>query len=346
MLPGAGFAWGLTMRGAGLQNLAYPLRSVQGTVTPSRMFFVRDHFEPPKVSLETWSLRVEGRVQHSYALGFSDLVELPSRKLEAVLECAGNGANGSAVSNGVWEGVPISVLLATAHPASDASSVLLEGADRGHLLSDRPLLPYSQVVPMKKCLDPSSLVAYKLNDLALPKRNGFPARALLAGWYGMDSVKWLQRIVVLGPGDRDTVFEKSGMNREYNRLTRQNGHLRVARVSSVKVKSAIAWPSDASKIPAGRYSVWGFAWSGSAAIDSVLVTTNSGKRWDPATLSPHSPRYGWTRWSYPWNARPGEYNVMSRATDRNGNQQPLRRDPTRKDTYELDWCAPVHCTVG
>lgn len=334
------------MGGAEMQNVAYPLRLIQGTVTPSSTFFVRDHFEPPKVSLETWNLRVEGRVQHPYRLNFSDLVESPSRKLEAILECAGNGANGSAVSNGIWEGVPISALLTMARPASDASSVLLEGADRGHFLSDRPSLPYSQVVPMEKCLDQSSLVAYKLNNLALPMRNGFPARALIAGWYGMDSVKWLQRIVVLGPADRDTAFQKSGMNREYNRLTSNNGHLHIARVSSIKVKSVIAWPSEALKIPAGHYSVWGFGWSGGAAIASVLVTTNGGKHWETARLGPRTSRYAWTRWSYTWNAKPGEYRLMSRATDENGNEQPLQRDPTRKDTYELNWCLPVRCTVG
>ena len=43
-------------------------------------------------------------------------------------------------------------------------------------------------------------MAFKLNDRFLPRKNGFPARALFPGWYAMDSVKWLQRVVVLGPG--------------------------------------------------------------------------------------------------------------------------------------------------
>src|SRR2546427_11794594 len=60
------------------------------------------------------------------------------------------------------------------------------------------------------CLEESSLVAYKLNDRFLPLGNGFPARAVLPGWYAMDSVKWLRRIVVLGSQDEATEFHESG----------------------------------------------------------------------------------------------------------------------------------------
>jgi len=67
------------------QNLSYPLREVQGTLTPPDLFFVRDHFSEPQLSLETWQLGIEGRVAHPYQLSFSDLLELPTKKVEAVL---------------------------------------------------------------------------------------------------------------------------------------------------------------------------------------------------------------------------------------------------------------------
>lgn len=327
--------------GANPQNLSYPLRSLQGTVTPSEMFFVRDHFRPPELSLGTWKLSIEGRVEHPYELNFSDLVELPSKKLEAFLECAGNAANGSAISNGVWEGAPLSALLKTARPSADAAFVLLEGSDRGSLFPDRPPLPYTQVVPIEKCMDAGSVVAYKLNDLTLPKKNGFPARALLAGWYGMDSVKWLQRVVVLDRDAGQTAFEQSGMNRVYNRVEKN----KVTRLSAVQIKSALAWPGDGAHLPAARHLLWGFAWSGTAPIRSVAVSTDGGKQWTAADLSSPPTQYAWTRWSYTWVAKPGEYVLMSRATDQSGARQPLQRDPLRKDTYELNWCTPVRCVV-
>ncbi len=344
-LSGSALAGLPALADSGPENLSYPLRSLDGTLTPPKRFFVRDHFEPPSPLLETWQLRIEGRVEHPYRLDYSDLVELPSAKLEAVLECAGNAAGGSAVSNAVWEGVPIAELLARAKPLGDATALLFEGADAGVLMPGTQPGPYSQLLPLSKCLEPSSLIAYKLNETVLPAKNGFPARALFPGWYGMDSVKWLRRVVVLGPEDRATAFQASGMDRLYNRVTPAAGKDQVTRLSALQVKSAIAWPGKDVRLPAARHLVWGFAWTGTGAIDKVLLTTDNGKTWTPAHLEPARNGFGWVRWTYSWNAKPGDYILMSRASDRAGHEQPLHRDPARKDAYELNWCAPLTCHV-
>jgi DMSO/TMAO reductase YedYZ molybdopterin-dependent catalytic subunit len=192
------------------RNLSYPLRAIEGAHTTPNLFFLRDHFEEPELSLEDWTLKIEGHVDHPYELGFSGLVELPTKKMEAVLECAGNTAGGSAASNGLWEGVPIPALLQQAGVRSGARFAMLEGADQGRLFPNSPALPYSQLVPIEKCLEPTSLVAFRLNELFLPRGNGFPARALFPGWYGMDSVKWLPRIVILKDADEASTFSQSG----------------------------------------------------------------------------------------------------------------------------------------
>jgi DMSO/TMAO reductase YedYZ molybdopterin-dependent catalytic subunit len=201
------------------------------------------------------------------------------------------------------------------------------------------------LVPLSKCRDTSSLVAFKYNDLALPKRNGFPARALFPGWYGMDSVKWLRRITVVRGADQDTIFHQSGMSRLYNRVVRNKGAERIERVSAVGVKSVLAWPTAGLNLPSGRQVIWGFAWSGREAIRKVSVSSDGGSSWLAAKVDLRSNGYGWVRWSYEWNARPGDYVLMSRASDSLGRIQPLVRDPTRKDAYELNWCLPIHCSV-
>jgi len=344
-LASSGLIGGTALDASEPQNLSYPLRAIEGTVTPPNLLFVREHFSAPEVSLETWKLRIEGQVEHPYELGFADLVELPGRKVEAVLECAGNVAGGSAVSSGIWEGVQISTLLEAAVPAPDAAFLLLEGHDSGRLHEGGPTLPYSQLVPIAKCREASSLVAFKYNDLTLPKRNGFPARALFPGWYGMDSVKWLRRIAVLRADDRDSIFHRSGMDSLYNRVSRTNSTPHTERLSLVQVKSAMASPGEGSKLPAGRHQVWGFAWSGAAAVRDVKLSADDGKTWSNAILEAKPNEHGWVRWSYEWNASPGDYVLLSRASDQAGNQQPMARDPARRDGYELNFCAPVHCSV-
>ncbi len=327
------------------QNVSYPLRGISHSITPPDLFFVRDHFPPPALSLESWQLTIDGHVQNPYRIGFSDLLELPTKRVEAVLECSGNAANGSAAANGIWEGVPVSFLLEQAGIGHDAAFLALEGYDSGRLLQRSPQLPYAQIVPLQKCLDSSSMVAFKLNDLFLPRRNGFPARALVPGWYAMNSVKWLRRITALGPDDRHSPFYESGMNLVYNRVTQTGGDRAVARLSTLQVKSVVAWPGDKASLPAGRHLVWGFAWTGSGAVNRVSVSVDGGATWNAARLETTPGPFNWVRWSYVWPAGPGEYVVMSRASDSQGNKQPLVRDKSRKDIYELNWCAPLSCTV-
>ena len=328
------------------QNLSFPLDKIQGAITPPDLFFVRDHFREPELLLSTWRLKIEGRVKQPLDLSMSDILESPTQKMEAVLECAGNPTIGSAASNGVWEGVPLAYLLDQAGAARDAVAVLLEGADSGQLMQDSPEMPYCQIVPAEKCLRPESLLAFKLNDRFLPRRNGFPARALFPGWYGMDSVKWLQRLVVLGPSDLAPNFQLSGMNRLYNRMIKTPaGELSVTRLTEIQVRSVIAWPPDNARLPLSHYVIRGFAWTGTGLIRSVNFSADGGHAWAPAQLESAPKPFTWVRWKYLWSAAPGNHVLMSRAVDDAGREQPLTRDPSRKDLYELNSCAPVRCSV-
>jgi len=328
------------------QNLSYPLRSFEGAITPPDLFFVRDHFHEPGLSLSSWRLKIEGRVANALELSLADVIESPTKKVEAVLECAGNAAGGPAVSNGEWEGVPLAHILKQAGVQPNATMVLFEGADSGRLMPGSPDLPYSQIVPIAKCIQPESLVAFKLNGKFLARKNGFPARALFPGWYAMDSVKWLQRVVVLGPEDQASSFRESGMNKVYNRVVETApGQRNTTRLTNILVKSVIAWPGNDWKLPAARYDVHGFAWTGSGSIRKVEISADGGKTWAPAKLETAPQPFPWVRWSYSWFAPPGEYVLMSRATDSTGKSQPSQREPGRKDGYEFNFCAPVRCSV-
>ena len=346
MLPAAGSALGDVLSTSESQNFTFPLETVTGRITPPDRFFARDHFREPELSLSAWRLKIEGRVERPLELALPDILESPTKEMEALLECAGGPADGTAAGNAVWEGVELARLLHQAGVAHDAKMVLFEGADSGRLMQNSPETPYCQVVPLEKCLQPESLLAFKQNGQFLPRRGGFPARALFPGWYGMDSVKWLQRIVVLGPDDKAPNFESSGMNKLYNRLVKQaSGDVRVTRLTDVLVKSAIAWPPDKSKLPAGRHLIRGFAWTGAGLVRRVDLSADGGGAWSPAEFEASPKPFTWVRWKYLWSAAPGDHVIMSRATDDAGRQQPMKRDSARKDGYELNYCLPVHCSV-
>jgi len=337
---------GQTLNSFDPQNRSYPLGNLDGAITPSELFFVRDHFREPELSLSTWRLAIEGRVAKPLETTFADLLESPTKELEAVLECAGNPTIGSAASNGVWEGVPLFRLLGQSEVTRDAVAIMLVGADSGRLFENSPALPYCQIVPLNKCMQPESLVAFKLNGRFLPRKNGFPARAFFPGWYGMDSVKWLRRLVVLGSSDQPQDFQLSGMNKLYNRISKTaSGQLELTRITRMQVRSAIAWPTENSRLPAGRYVVRGFAWTGEGIVRNVGFSADRGNSWSGAELESPSKPLTWVRWKYSWEAVPGDHVLMSRAIDDSGREQPLARDPARKDSYELNFCASVRVSV-
>ena len=189
-------------------------------------------------------------------------------------------------------------------------------------------------------------MAVNLNGRFLPHRNGFPARALFPGWYGMDSVKWLQRIVVLGPSEPAPALQSSGMNKLYNRMIKgPGGELTVTRLTEVLVKSMIVWPADNTRLPSAQHLIHGFAWTGMGLVRRVNFSADGGRTWLPAQLESRPKPFSWVRWKYLWAAPPGDHVLMSRAADDAGREQPFKRDPSRKDGYELNFCAPVRCSV-
>lgn len=346
LVPGAVRLAGQPAPSSEAKNLTFPIETIEGVITPADLFFVRDHFAEPDLLLSKWRLKIEGRVARALELSLADVLEQPSTRFEALLECAGNAASGTAMGNAMWEGVSLGRLLEATGAARDAVAAAFIGADAGRLNQDSPRLPYCQVVPLEKCFRPESLLAYKLNGRFLPHKNGFPLRALFPGWYGMDSVKWLQRIVVLSPSDEAPGFQASGMNRLYNRMLRNpGGAVRTTRLTELLVKSVIAWPTDNIRLPAGQYVVHGFAWTGAGLVHGVDCSTDGGLSWKPAILDSPLKPFCWVRWKYPWPATPGDHVLMSQAIDDAGRKQPLKRDRFRLDGYEMNACSPVRCFV-
>jgi hypothetical protein len=75
-------------------------------------------------------------------------------------------------------------------------------------------------------------------------------------------------------------------------------------------------------VEAGSQLLQGRAWSGLAPIDGVEVSTDGGSSWASAELEPPPTGWSWRGWSHAWQAEPGEYELVCRARDAAGNEQP------------------------
>ena len=87
-------------------------------------------------------------------------------------------------------------LLRRAGVKPSARYVWFDGADRG--VGRAP--DFIRSLPIEKALDRDTLLAYEMNGEPSRSRMGFPLRAVVPGWEGAYSVKWLTHIQVSGRG--------------------------------------------------------------------------------------------------------------------------------------------------
>lgn len=317
------------------EDLEMPPAGFSDFITPTDRFFVRTHVAVPDVDLALWRLKVEGHVSTPLTLSMEELRRLPSFELPAVLECSGNGRSfyepavaglqwtNGAVGNGSWKGVRLSDLLQRAGLKPGTVEILFDGAD----VPIGSMSDFQRSIPLKKALEPSTLLAYEMNGQTLPIKHGFPLRAIVPGWAGNSWVKWVTNIRVL--------------NEEANGFWMKNAYLYPSKpvapgsapsadimkpVTSLQVKSIIASPTNGSPVEPGKaVLISGAAWSGPAShVIGVDVSIDRGRTWRPATLSGHATKFGWRLWKFVWTPQnQGFYTVLSRARDASGAVQPL-----------------------
>jgi sulfite oxidase len=251
------------------------------------------------------------------------------------LECAGNGRaffeppvagvqwEKGAVGTARWTGVPLADLLRSAGVKPTARYVWLDGGDTG--VGRAP--DFVRSVPMAKAMHDDTLLAFEMNGEALPAPHGFPLRAIVPGWEGAYSVKWLTHIRVSNE-DHPGAFVQAGYR--YPRQPVAPGTLVSAAetvpLTDLAVKSLITSPAPDVSVGAA-VSIGGFAWSGETEIQRVDVSTDNGRTWEPARLGRDRAAYAWRQFEYAWRpAGPGSHVLMSRATDARGRTQPVIAD--------------------
>jgi DMSO/TMAO reductase YedYZ molybdopterin-dependent catalytic subunit len=337
-------------------NLEMPFAMLDGFITPNERFYVRCHFPIPQIEVRDWRLKIEGAVDRPLELTYDELLKMKTRTVVATLECAGNSrvflvpkVKGTqwelgAVGNAEWTGVALNELLQQAGITKDAVDVILEGADDGTIAeSPRPAgkIHFSRSLPKEKAMD-DVLLAYKMNGQPLSASHGFPLRAVVPGWYGMASIKWLQRIVVT-----DKPFNGYYQTVDYAYWRRSDTGPALAPLSEMQVKAEIARPGMNEVVPAGRnYRVVGAAWTADCEITKVELSTDGGASWQLAALLGEPVRNAWRLWEFDWEtpSQPGKHTLLARATDSRGRSQPDKHDADR-GTYMITHCLPIDAEV-
>jgi DMSO/TMAO reductase YedYZ molybdopterin-dependent catalytic subunit len=315
------------------EDLETPLAYFDQWLTPTDAFFVRQHLPRPTIIETEFRLSVGGRADREIKLSVAELRKLPQHKIPAVLECTGNGRGfyqprvpgvqwgRGAVGNAEWSGPRLVDVLKIAGADLQSAYVTANGADVG--VAKTP--DFIRSLPMRKAIDPSTILAMDMNGSPIPELHGFPLRLVVPGWDGTSWVKWVNSLVVSNEQDQGFF-----MNPAY-RYPKHPGppgapvdkaDLEV--IEGMPVKSYITGHADGQKIPMAASLLRGMAWAGEEHITKVEVSTDGGGTWRDAKLSPQTAPFTWRLWTLEWKpSQPGYCTVLSRATDSANRTQPM-----------------------
>lgn len=320
-------------------NAEPPAHLLDDEFTPKEKHFVRNNGLPPagEIEADKWKLTVEGEVHKPLQISLGDLKSKFKHHTYALqLECGGNGRAGynppakgnqwkfGAVACAKYKGVRLGDVLKAAGLKDSAVFTGYYGADI-HLSGNPDKEALSRGTPIAKALEEHTLIAWEMNGEPLPALHGFPLRLVSPGWPGSTSPKWLNKIWV-----RDRIHDGMKMSKyrvpKYPVKPGTSVPLEdMAIIESMPVKSLITNPRTGIQIPNGKnLKIRGHAWAGDRSVREVHVSINFGRTWQKADLKKPVNRYAWQNWDaviqFPTK---GYYEVWARATDSEGEMQPM-----------------------
>jgi DMSO/TMAO reductase YedYZ molybdopterin-dependent catalytic subunit len=312
------------------RNSGMPLEALRYDLTPAGLHYLLIHFDIPALDAFAWKLRVGGLVSQPAEIGLEKLKQLGSRTVRVTLECAGNGRGQASprypsmpwleegVSTAEWTGVPLRDLLPQAALKPSAREIVFHGADRG--FDGGIEHTFSRSLTVAEAMREDVLLAYAMNGAPLLPQHGAPLRLVVPGWYGMASVKWLERIEVI-----DTAFD--GVQQALSYHFRQAAGEKGVPCTRIRVNSLMVPPGIPDffgrrrTVDAGSVEIIGRAWSGDGEVKRVEFAVDGA--WQDAELLPSAGPYAWRAWRAAWQARRGAHELRCRATDATGAVQPL-----------------------
>ncbi|MGH3754417.1 MAG: sulfite oxidase [Pseudonocardiaceae bacterium] len=322
-------------------------------VTPVQALFVRQNLPLPAPAIladrDRWKTRFEG-VARPAELTVAALRDLGRSEVTTVIQCSGNGRGfaphgpqGSpwrvgAVGNCRWTGVPVNTVIdSLGGPVTAARFLTATGAEPLPAGSDPREHVVERSIPLAKGMA-DCLLAWELNGAPIPLEHGGPLRLVVPGYWGVNSVKFVGRLACT-TDESDAKIQRASYR---VRPVGVRGAPDQPSMWEMDVKSLITFPTDRDEVAAGPVEIRGVAWAGEAEVAGVEISTDGGQRWQAATLDRATAGpAGWREFTHTFVADAGEYRLVSRATDVNGETQPEFPEPNERGYGHNGWRNPA-----
>ena len=314
--------------------------------TPQSSFYIRCHGAVPELDEARHRLRVGGLVGTPLDLSVAGLQSrFAPRTVAAVLQCAGNRRadlqqvapttgdawQGGAIGHADWTGAALrDVLLAAGASTGPGLHVVLSGEDTMEV-KGAPVR-YEVSVAMEKAMDGDVLLAWAMNGEALAPEHGHPLRAVVPGYAGVRSAKWLSAVTVQGAPAASPVQQRDYKLLPPHMTAADAGQdanwLPGVPINEMPLNAVICEPAPGARLPSGPSPVRGYAVASGRQVVRVDVSSDGGRHWVQAALEQGSGRWDWVFWSATLELRPGAHDLAVRAWDSAGQTMPAQPGDT------------------
>ncbi len=141
-----------------------------------------------KNNFADYRLKIRGLVEQPMQFSLADLRALPSRTQITRHDCV---EGWSCI--GKWKGVPLSLVLDKVKPKREARFVMFYSADP-MAMDEGPNGLYYESIDMQGAYHPQTILAYEMNDQALPIPHGAPLRLRDERQLGYKMAKYIMEI--------------------------------------------------------------------------------------------------------------------------------------------------------
>ena len=320
----------------GLNSGVWPVPT-DGLITATEQFFSRSHAPVPSLNVTTWRLKVGGLVERPAQFSLAELTRaFPTQGMTATVACAGMRREEflsmgplpgelpwgpEPISTASWTGVSLMAVLQAVGVSDRARHVEFVGMDQ--VVRHGDSFGFGGSVDMIKALEGDVLLATGMNGAPLPPQHGFPLRALVPGWIGARSVKWLGYINLLEEPSENYFQVKAYRSQRHIAEDDPRDVSQGVALTAIPVNSVIVDPAAPAVTPAGplRIRGWAIGCNGEP-LRSVEISGDAGRSWSRATVTVPGEKWTWSFWEGELTLQPGSHVLAARATDNGGATQP------------------------
>ena len=154
---------------------------------------------PQEINVTDYRLRISGLVENPLEYTYDEVLENFSSERKVIrLSCVEGWS-----TKVLWEGVSITDLVKEAQPSEKAEIIIFHAEDG-----------YTTSLHFDYIKERNIMLAYKINDVTLPKENGFPFQLVAESKWGYKWCRWVVELELSDDTDYEGFWESRGYSND------------------------------------------------------------------------------------------------------------------------------------